>query len=97
MAVIKGDASGGGVEHGELLVKFAEAILGGTDAELDAVRSRLCAETSPAAMVDAAAVAALFNAIDRVADSTGIPVEPEKLKASADYKERLGIRKYRED
>ena len=97
MAVIKGDASGGGVEHGDLLVKFAEAILGGTDAELDTVRSRLCAEMGPPAMVDAAAVAALFNAIDRVADSTGIPVEPEKLTASADYKERLGIRKYRED
>ena len=96
MAVIKGDASGGGVEHGDLLVKFAEAILGVTDAELAALRLRLCNGPGPAAMVDAAAVAALFNAIDRVADSTGIPVEPEKLQASADYKERLGIRRYRE-
>lgn len=94
MAVIRGEASGGGVEHGELLVGFAEAVVGGDDAALEQVRARVRETLGAAALCDAAAVAALFNAIDRVADSTGIPVETEKLEASEDYRERLGIVRY---
>ena len=45
-------------------------------------------------MVDAAAVAALFSAIDRVADATGIPLEQEKADATADLRAQLGIGKY---
>ena len=37
-------------------------------------------------MTDTAAVAALFNAIDRVADSTGIPLEDGKAEATADFR-----------
>jgi hypothetical protein len=48
------------------------------------------------ALVDAAAVAGLFDAIDRVADATGIPLEPEKQEATTDLRARLGIGKYAE-
>jgi len=44
-----------------------------------------------AGWVDAAAVAATFNAIDRVADATGIPLEPAKAARSADFRGALGI------
>jgi hypothetical protein len=46
---------------------------------------------SPVGLVDAAGVVGLFNAIDRVADATGIPLEPEKAAASADFRARLDL------
>jgi len=96
LSVIRGGESDGGVEHGELLIRFAEAVLGEDEALLAAVRERLLKTLGPLALVDSAAVAGLFNAIDRVADATGIPVEAEKLAVSADYRDRLDIRRYRE-
>ena len=41
--------------------------------------------------VDAAAIVGLFNAIDRVADATGIPLEPEKAAATADFRAALDL------
>ena len=45
-------------------------------------------------MIDAAAVIAGFDGITRVADGTGIPLEPPKAEASADWRARLGIDDY---
>lgn len=45
----------------------------------------------PAALVDSAGVAATFNAIDRIADSTGIPIDEERLEPTAGFREALGI------
>jgi hypothetical protein len=45
-------------------------------------------------VVDAAAVVGLFNAIDRVADATGIPLEPEKAAASADFRAGLELDRF---
>jgi hypothetical protein len=45
-------------------------------------------------LVDAAGVVGLFNAIDRVADATGIPLEPEKAEASADFRAALGLDRF---
>jgi hypothetical protein len=49
-----------------------------------------------AALVDAAAIAATFNAIDRVADSTGIQIEEAKAEATADFRAALGINAFAE-
>lgn len=46
------------------------------------------------AMTDAAGVIAGFDAITRGADGTGIPLEPTKAEASADWRARLGIDDY---
>ncbi len=45
----------------------------------------------PAAVVDAAAVAALFNAINRVADAIGIKVEDSKAERTAYFRDALGL------
>ena len=43
-------------------------------------------------MVDAAAVIAGFDGITRVADATGIPIEPAKAEQTADLRSELGLR-----
>jgi hypothetical protein len=84
----------GGVPHGRLLVAFAEAVLGGDEEVLARARAALHAAVGPAGLVDAAGVVGLFNAIDRVADATGIPLEAEKLEASADFRAALGVDRF---
>ena len=87
-----GEADGdGGIAHGEILARFAEAA-GGDDAEeLIAARQGVIDALGTDALVDACGVAATFNAIDRVADSTGIPIDEARLEPTADFRESLGI------
>lgn len=84
----------GDVPHGRWLVRFAEAVLGEDEATLADVRNELMTALGPAGLVDAAAVVGLFNAIDRVADATGIPLEADKAEASADFRAALGIDRF---
>ena len=67
-----------GIPEGALLIDFAEAILGGDEARLARARAAIVAAMGAAALVDAAGLAGLFNAIDRVADATGAPLEEAK-------------------
>jgi hypothetical protein len=60
-----------GVPVGASLRRFARATILGSAHELDAARAELLGEIGPEAVADAAAVAAFFNAYDRVADATG--------------------------
>ena len=92
---VTGAAQGNaGVLHGRLLVEFAEAVLGDDEEVLDHARAALSAAIGPAGLVDAGAVVGLFNAIDRVADATGIPLEAEKREASADFRAALGVDRF---
>jgi len=45
----------------------------------------------PPGLVYAAGVVGLFNALDRVADATGVPLAPEKAAASADFRAALDL------
>ena len=77
--------------HGRLLVAFAEAVLGDDDHPLSRTRNALASTLGATALVDAAGVVGLFNAIDRIADAAGIPLEPEKAAASADFRAALDL------
>jgi hypothetical protein len=81
----------GGIAHGQELMTFAEATLGDGDRALDEARRSLLRALGPDAMVDAAAIAGLFNAIDRVADATGTPLEDWKAEATSDVRAAIGI------
>ena len=95
LAAVTGAAGGGGgVPHGDLLVAFAEAVLGEDDSTLASTRNALIAALGPPGLVDAAGVVGLFSAIDRVADATGIPLEPEKASASADFRAALDLDRF---
>ena len=80
-----------GVDHGKLLLAFADAVVGDGDAELDRVRATLVETLGELALVDAAGCAASFNSIVRVADSTGIPIEEFKEDATRDILDDLGV------
>jgi len=95
LAAVTGAAdSAGGVPEGDQLVAFAEAVLGEDDAALAWARNALAAALGSPGLVDAAGVVGLFNAIDRVADATGIPLEPEKAAASADFRAALDLDRF---
>ena len=77
--------------NGALMIEFAEAVWDSDDARLAAARDAIIAEMGAAALVDSAGIAATFNAIDRVADATGIPIDEERLAPTAEFRAALGI------
>src|SRR5215471_12194523 len=81
---------GSGVMYEVELLEFADAAIGDAGA-LDPARLAVVERAGKEAMLDAAAVVAGFDAITRVADGTGIPLEQPKAEASADWRARLGI------
>ena len=83
-----------GIPDGALLIDFAEAILGGDEARLARARAAIVAAMGAAALVDAAGIAGLFNAIDRVADATGAPLEEAKAADTASLRDAIGINKF---
>ena len=91
-AVTRGVSAGDtGLPNDTLLIAFAEAILGPEAPKLNDAREAIAIRMGGAALVDSAAVAALFNAIDRVADSTGAQVEDWKLAETAELRSAIGI------
>lgn len=84
-----GDDSG--IPNAGILLEFAEAAVGADPARLDAARAAVIEAMGGAACADAAGVAALFNAIDRVADATGIPLEADKAAMTEGMRAQLGI------
>ena len=95
LSAIHGDGSdGGGVPAGVELIAFADALLGDDDAVLNRAREGLRRAVGDKGLVDAAGVAATFNAIDRIADATGIPLEDKKAEISAGFRADLAIDSY---
>lgn len=91
-AVTGGVAAGDtGIPHGALLIEFAEAVIDTDETRLAAARQAIADAMGADAMVDSAGVAALFNAIDRVADSTGAPLEGWKRDQTEDLRAAIGI------
>ena len=74
-----------------MLAAYAETVVGDDADALSAARTALMDTLGAEALVDAAAVASMFNAIDRVADSTGVPIDEDRLEPTADFREALGI------
>ena len=80
-----------GVPHGDALARFSEAVVEGPAAVLDAARDELTSEMGVAALVDAAAVAANFERMVRIADGTGIELGDALEQFSQDVREELGL------
>ena len=92
-AIVDDRGSGGGVAAAAALTAYADAFFDGGQ-DFAAARDRLRAEIGGEALVDAAGVLAIFNAVVRIADATGIPLEDQKAEMSADFRDALGIGGY---
>jgi hypothetical protein len=79
-----------GVSHARLLLDFAEACVA-RSVELSGRREALRKTLGEAALVDAAATIAIFQAVVKVADATGIPLEDAKAEISAEFRAELGL------
>ncbi len=90
-----GDGAATGVHHGALLIEFAEAMLG-INANLQArLREAVQKTLGAAGLVDAAAVVASFNAVVKIADATGIPLEDFKADATRVLRQELDLDRLR--
>ena len=91
-AVNGGSETDAGVEHGADLLAFTEAIMRGAPATLE--RERLRQVLSPESFVDVVALIGAFNVVDRIADATGIPLDPAMDAISKDVREELGLARF---
>ena len=80
-----------GIPAGRELLAFSDALLGTDTDALDAARDALLAALGGDGLVGAAMIAANFSRNDRIANATGIPLEPPFVEQSADFRDALGI------
>jgi hypothetical protein len=71
--------------------------LNGHDAVLARAREAVRLAVGEAGLSDAAAVIGGFDGISRIADATGIPLEPEKIELAADFFGELDIGRFRRE
>jgi hypothetical protein len=84
-------AATSGVEHGTLLLAFAEAMVGEDEDALTHARHAVMEIMSPAAMVDAAGVASNFERMVRIADATGISLDARMQALSQEVRDALHL------
>ena len=83
-----------GVDGGNSLAEFADALLGDDRDRLNQERTVLAKELGGAAVAAASLVAGCFSKNDRLANCLGLPLEPMMIKGSEDFRESLGINAY---
>jgi len=83
-----------GVEHGSILIAFAEAMVGDDEAALIHARQAVIEVLGPAAMVDAAGVASNFERMVRIADATGIQLDARMEALSREVRDTLGLERF---
>lgn len=83
-----------GVEHGAVLIAFAEAIVQDDDEALVQARQAVIEVLSPEAMVDAAGVASNFERMVRIADATGIPLDERMEVLTKGVRDQLHLERF---
>lgn len=84
-----------GVIGDKALLSLADAALARDDAALMQARAAVRSSLGEAALLDAAAVIGGFDGITRIADATGIPLEPAKAEQTTDFFDALRIGRFR--
>lgn len=84
-------AAASGVEHGEVLLSFAEAMVGDDETALIRARDTLVQVCGAEVLVDTAGVASNFERMVRIADSTGIPLDERLASMSQEVREELRL------
>lgn len=76
------------------LARFAEAIAQRDTAGITRTRDELVQVAGEVVMVDAAAVAANFQRMVRIADSMGIPIDDKNVEAGASIRQELELSRF---
>jgi hypothetical protein len=82
------------VPHAAALIEFGEAMLSDDPTRQAAARQSVYRALGPEGFVDAAAIVASFNAVVKIADATGIPLEDYKEAATQDLRATLGLERF---
>ena len=82
--------------HGTILTAFVDACLGTDGDALVRTRQAVVAALGEAGFVDVCATVASFNAVVKIADATGIPLEEAKEARTRDIRAALGIEAFRD-
>lgn len=94
-AVVGGeDVEHSGVKHGKALIEFTDALSRREAAEIAIARNALSNAMGPAAVCDAAAVAANFQRMNRIANATGIAIDGIAVPMVSPIVEKLGFDKF---
>jgi alkylhydroperoxidase family enzyme len=75
LAALRGEARATGVAHDRVLLAYTDAVMAGDAEAIASTRDAVEAALGLQGVVDTAAVIAMFNVVDRVADATGIPID----------------------
>jgi hypothetical protein len=79
------------IPHAAALIAFAEAFYADESSALEMARQKLHAAVGDGALVDAAGIVGVYDAVVRIADATGTPLEDYKVEISKDLRAELGI------
>ena len=95
-AIVDHEAGSGGVPSGDLLIELVESVLLGEASDVAAARKKVLGALGGAALVDACATVASFNAVVKIADGSGIPLEEAKAARTKEIRQSLGIDDFRQ-
>ena len=87
-------AAASGVAHATTLIALADAMAGEDEEALRKARQRVLDEMGSTQLVDGVAVASNFERMVRIADGTGIPLDPPVAALSADLRSDLGLERF---
>ncbi len=79
------------VSNSAELLAFVDAVLTGSETELEASRGAVLRSVGAEGFVDVCATVASFNAVVKIADGSGIPLEEAKAERTRDLRADLGI------
>ena len=83
-----------GVTFEDELRGLTDAAIHGDWAKLKVLRAQAAKTLGAQQMTDALVVAAAFNGITRVADATGIPLDPHTAATTQQMREQTGIQRF---
>jgi len=83
-----------GVEHADLLVVYAEALVAHDDGAIAELRQPMIDALGAGGSLEAVTVAANFQRMVRIADATGIPQDGAMMTLVGDLADRLSLRDF---
>ena len=90
-AVMAEDSLDSHVANSGELLAFVDAVLKGDAIQRDSAREAVLKAVGEAAFVDVCATVASFNAVVKIADGSGIPLEDVKAERTCDLRADLGL------